>query len=142
MYRFVGVVHDVSPIETFGDKGFCKRTVVVMDESGRFTEYIPFDLTRDACNLADGLKPGDQVEVVFSLRGRKYQKDASVPPKYFVNLEASKLSPLRAYSEASVNQYARQSTPQQSPDQYQHGPQQGRMVVDNGLPPARDDIPW
>ncbi len=38
-----GVVHLVEPTKTFGQKGFRKRLVVLEQDNGRFTNFIPLD---------------------------------------------------------------------------------------------------
>lgn len=46
------------------------------------------EFVQDACDTADGLKQGDQVEIRYRLNGRKWQKDAKSEVKYFLNAEA------------------------------------------------------
>lgn len=83
-----GVVHLIEETKTYGQKGFRKRMVVLEQNLGRFTNYIPLEFTQDGCDRADQLKIGDVVEVDFRLSGRKWQRDASSEVKYFVNVEA------------------------------------------------------
>jgi len=83
-----GVVHLIDQTKTFGQKGFRKRLVVLEQDNGRFTNYIPLDFTQDGCDRADQLKVGDEVEVEFRLNGRKWQRDAESEVKYFLNAEA------------------------------------------------------
>ncbi len=83
-----GIVHLVDQTKTFGQKGFRKRLVVLEQDNGRFTNYIPLEFTQDGCDRADQLKVGDEVEVEFRLSGRKWQRDAGSEVKYFLNAEA------------------------------------------------------
>jgi hypothetical protein len=83
-----GVVHVVEETKSFGAKGFRKRTVVLEQANGRFTNYIPLEFTNDACDLADDLRLGDEIDVTYRLGGRKWQKDASSEVKYFLSAEA------------------------------------------------------
>ncbi len=83
-----GVVHFVDETKTFGQKGFRKRLVVLEQDTGRFTNYVPLEFTQDGCDRADQLKQGDEVEVEFRLNGRKWQKDPQSEVRYFVNAEA------------------------------------------------------
>ena len=56
-----GVVHLVEETKTYGQKGFRKRLVVLEQETGRFTNYIPLEFIQDgACDTVDGLKKGGQ----------------------------------------------------------------------------------
>jgi hypothetical protein len=75
--------------KSYGAKGFRKREMVLEQENGSFTNYIPIDFTRDACDLADELRIGDDVEVTYSLSGRKWQRDGESEVKYFLSAEAT-----------------------------------------------------
>lgn len=83
-----GIVHVVEETKTYGQKGFRKRLVVLEQDTGRFTNYIPVEFIRDNCELADDLNVGDDVEVSYQLSGRKWQKDPSSEVKYFLTAEA------------------------------------------------------
>lgn len=83
-----GVVHLIEETKTFGQKGFRKRMVVLEQDKGSFTNYVPVEFTRDACDSVDGMKKGDEVEIVYRLNGRRWQRDADSEVKFFVNLEA------------------------------------------------------
>jgi hypothetical protein len=84
-----GTVHLIEETKTFGQKGFRKRMVVLEQEKGSFTNYVPLEFTRDACDSVDQLQVGDEVEVEYFLNGRKWQRDAQSEVKYFVNVEAT-----------------------------------------------------
>jgi hypothetical protein len=70
-----GIVHLIEDTKTFGQKGFRKRTVVLEQNLGRFTNYIPLDFIGDACDSADALSVGDDITVNYRLSGRKWQRD-------------------------------------------------------------------
>tara|TARA_R110000824_G_scaffold86938_1_gene214669 strand:- start:6440 stop:6820 length:381 start_codon:yes stop_codon:yes gene_type:complete len=84
-----GKVHFIDTTKTFGTKGFRKRTVVLEQDSGNFTNYIPVEFIQDACDSVDGMLMGDQVAITFVLTGRKWQKDAGSELRYFLNAQAS-----------------------------------------------------
>ena len=98
--KVTGVVHLVEPEKTFGAKGFRKRLVVLEQEDGRFSNYVPVEFTQENCALADGFKVGDEVEVTYRLRGRRWDKDGEA--RYFVNVEAVSVRRLAQASAASV----------------------------------------
>ena len=83
-----GVVHLVEPTKTFGQKGFRKRLVVLEQDNGRFTNFIPLDFIGDACDQVDDLKTGDEIEATYRLSGRKWQRDPQSEVKYFLSAEA------------------------------------------------------
>lgn len=84
-----GKVHFIDETKTFGQNGFRKRTVVLEQDSGRFTNYIPIEFIQESCDSVDSLKIGDEAEITFELTGRKWQRDAASEVKYFLNAQAS-----------------------------------------------------
>lgn len=84
-----GRVHVIEDTKTYGQNGFRKRLVVLEQENDRFTNYIPLEFIREACDQVDELNVGDQVEVRYRLSGRKWQKDPSSEVRFFLNAEAS-----------------------------------------------------
>ncbi len=83
-----GVVHLIEDTKTYGQKGFRKRLVVLEQDNGRFTNYIPVEFLRDACDTVDDLNVGDEVEISFQLAGRKWQRDPDSEVKFFLSAEA------------------------------------------------------
>lgn len=83
-----GTVHLVEEAKTYGQKGFRKRLVVLEQNLNRFMNYIPVEFTGDACDSADRLQVGDEVEIDYRLSGRKWQKDPASEVKFFVSVEA------------------------------------------------------
>ena len=83
-----GGVHLIEETKTYGQKGFRKRLLVLEQDNGRFTNYIPVEFVQDSCDSADDLKVGDEVEITYRLNGRKWQRDANSEVKFFLNAEA------------------------------------------------------
>lgn len=83
-----GVVHLVEETKSYGAKGFRKRMIVLTQDFGSFTNYVPLEFTRENCDLANDLNVGDEIEVTYRLNGRKWQRDADSEVKYFLNAEA------------------------------------------------------
>lgn len=82
-----GVVHLIEETKTFGQKGFRKRLVVLQQEKGTFTNYIPVEFVKDGCDAVDDLNVGDEIEVTYRLSGRRWQRDESSEAKYFLTAE-------------------------------------------------------
>ena len=91
-----GVVHLIEDTKTYGQKGFRKRLVVLEQDNGRFTNYVPVDFIQDGCDTVDDMNVGDEVEITYRLSGRKWQKDANSEVKFFLNAEASSFKILDA----------------------------------------------
>ena len=69
---------------------FRKRDFVVeYSENPQYTELLKFELMQGNCEKLDAINIGDRVEVHFSLRGRKWEKDGE--SKYFNSLVAWKI---------------------------------------------------
>ncbi len=84
-----GTIHLIEETKTYGHKGFRKRLVVLEQNKGSgFTNYIPVEFLKDACDSVDDLHLGDEIEVSYRLSGRRWQRDESSDPKYFLSAEA------------------------------------------------------
>ena len=83
-----GKVHVIEDTKTYGQKGFRKRLVVLEQDKGRFTNYIPLEFIGDGCDSVDDLNVGDEVEITYRLSGRKWQKDPGSEVRFFLNAEA------------------------------------------------------
>jgi hypothetical protein len=83
-----GAVHLIEETKTFGQKGFRKRLVVLEQDKGSFTNYIPIEFTKDLCDEVDGISVGDEISVAYRLNGRKWQKDAESEVRFFLAAEA------------------------------------------------------
>ncbi|MDA0660297.1 MAG: DUF3127 domain-containing protein [Planctomycetota bacterium] len=83
-----GVVHVLEDTKTFGQNGFRKRVLVLEQENGRFSNFIPFEFTQDRCDSVDGLQVGEEIEINYRLGGRKWQKDPGSEVKFFLSAEA------------------------------------------------------
>lgn len=70
---------------------FKKRSFVLEYlENPQYPEYILFELIQDRCGLLDDFSKGQEVEVSFNLKGRKWT-NANGETKYFNSLQAWKI---------------------------------------------------
>ena len=90
-----GIVHLIEETKTYGQKGFRKRMVVLEQGNERFTNYLPLDFIQDACDSADELNVGDDVEISYRLSGRKWQKDPQSEVKFFLSAEATSFNVIK-----------------------------------------------
>ena len=69
-----GTIHLIEETKTYGQKGFRKRLVVLEQvKGGGFTNYVPVEFLKDACDSVDELHLGDEIEDMF-LRYQNYLK--------------------------------------------------------------------
>ncbi len=87
--KIEGKVHFIEETKTYGQKGFRKRLVVVEQENGRFTNYLPVEFVQDSCDEVDQMAVGNEVEVSYRLSGRKWQRDPQSEVKFFLSAEAT-----------------------------------------------------
>ena len=70
---------------------FKKREFVVeYAENPQYPEFIKFELIQDRCDLIDPIQPGQEIDVSFNLKGRKWT-DRNGEVKYFNSLQAWKI---------------------------------------------------
>lgn len=85
MYKFKGTIKHIGNVQTFGDKGFSKQDLVLVESDAKYPQTVKFELTKENTKLTTGYKIGEEVEVKFNVRGREYNGN------YYVSLEAYKL---------------------------------------------------
>lgn len=82
---------------------FKKREFVVeYAENPQYPEYIKFEVIQDKCQLLDSYQVGQEVEINFNLKGRKWT-DPKGEVKYFNTLQAWKLNPKSATAAAGTS---------------------------------------
>ncbi len=85
-YEAVGTLHFLTETQQVKDT-FRKREFVLEIQDGNYPQHIKFQVTQDRCAILDSYKVGQQLKVMFNLRGRPFQnKDGQT--LYFTNLEA------------------------------------------------------
>lgn len=87
-YEAIGKLEVIYDAQQITDK-FRKREFVLEMDGGMYPEHIKMQLVQDKCDLLDGYQPGEQVKVMFDLRGRPYQKQNETI--YFTNIQAWKI---------------------------------------------------
>lgn len=93
-----GVVHFIDETKTYGQNGFRKRLLVLEQDKGRFTNYVPVEFTHEGCDSVDRVSIGDEIEITYRLSGRKWQPQGSNETKYFLNAEALEFRIVKAKS--------------------------------------------
>jgi len=73
-----GKVHEVGVLQQVSET-FKKRDLIVeYAENPTYPEFIRFEAIQDKTDLFDAVKPGDEVEVCFNLRGRPWTNKEGV----------------------------------------------------------------
>ncbi|TKC12370.1 DUF3127 domain-containing protein [Pedobacter polaris] len=88
-----GKVHEIGALQQVSET-FKKRDLIIeYAENPTYPEYIRFEAIQDKTALFDVLKPGDEVEVSFNLRGRPWTNKEGVTT-YFNSLIVWRLTQL------------------------------------------------
>ena len=111
-----GQVHLIEPTKSFGQKGFRKRTVVLEQATGRFTNYLPLEFIADSCDMVDNLSVGDTIKVTYRLTGRKWQRDEQSEVKFFLSAEATEYELIKAGQGGGGSNAAANDEPDFGPD--------------------------
>lgn len=90
MYTIKGSIKLIGDVEQISDS-FKKREIVVTDSSGKYEQHVSLQLTQDRVDLVKDLKEGDEVEVIFFLRGREWTNPKDGNVRYFNSLDVYKI---------------------------------------------------
>ena len=85
-----GTIKVISEVQQISEK-FRKVDIVLVDDSSKYPNYIPCQVTQDKCDLVTGLKVGDEITASINLRGREWINPKDGIAKYFVSVEIWKL---------------------------------------------------
>lgn len=88
--NYKGTVKAIMEAQRFSEK-FVKREFVVSDTTEKYPQLLIFEVQNNNCSILDGIKEGDDVSVVFQIRGREW-KNPEGKVKYFLTLVASDVS--------------------------------------------------
>ena len=70
-YDITGKVEELKETQVF-PSGFSKRELILLDESGKFTQTISLEFLKDSISKLDEVSVGDTVTVGFDVRGRAH----------------------------------------------------------------------
>ncbi len=84
--------------QKISDRFTKQEFVVKYDENPQYPQFIKLELVNKAVGRLDEFKPGDIVDVLFDLKGRKYEKDQET--RYYTSLQAWKVS--KAYGQQTA----------------------------------------
>jgi single-stranded DNA-binding protein len=94
--KIIEIFETANVTETFKKREF----VVEYSENPQYPEYIKFEFIQDKCEILNNYKVGDEVDISFNLKGRKWT-DPQGTVKYFNTLQAWRLDKKSADAENS-----------------------------------------
>ncbi|CAN5163992.1 DUF3127 domain-containing protein [soil metagenome] len=98
-----GKIIEINNTVQVSDKFRKREFVVEYAENSQYPEYIKFELTQEKCDLLNGFNPGQEVEVYFNLKGRRWT-DPKGETKYFNSLQAWKIQNIQTKSQDDFKQ--------------------------------------
>jgi hypothetical protein len=101
-----GKVYEVSPTTQVTESLKKRELILEYIENPQYPEYLKFEAIQDRTALMDAVKVGDDVEVFFNLKGRKWT-DKMGKVVYFNTLQLWKINALGGGAgAASTPEYA------------------------------------
>ena len=89
--KILEIKETVQVKETFRKREF----ILEYADNPQYPEFVKFELIQDKCELVDNVAVGQEVDVHFNLRGRKWT-DPQGEVKYFNSLQAWRIDPVSA----------------------------------------------
>ncbi len=137
--------------ETFTVREF---VIEVENPNSQYKDYVLFQVTNDRCSLLDQYNVGEELHVVFDIRGRRWVRPADQQVMYFNTLSAWRVERYNpsAYMSSGYQQQPMQGGMQQpmyagvqpqpmaAPAQSQ--PVQSQPMQTPNIPETTDDLPF
>jgi len=139
----IGTLIKVNPSEYFGDNNFEVRKFwleVPADDPQYDSQFLEFQLTDKRCDNIAKFNIGDEIEVYFNLRGRKWTGADGVE-KCFNSLNAWRLSAQTQEGQPAPQEQQNNGQQNNSPQGNNNNQQQGNTPAQNNNPqhPNKDD---
>lgn len=95
-YSLTGTIYKIEETKTHkGDFKSREFIVEVTNETNSdWNDFVKLQVTQDKCNILDGYKIKERIDVQFNLKGRRYKKEGEQEEKFFSSLEAWKITKL------------------------------------------------
>ena len=83
-------VSEIGETQEFGSNGFRKRELIGLETSGEYENCFCFEFVQEKVDLLDAIEVGQEIEVFFNIRCRKYEAPMK-PVQYFTTLSGWKV---------------------------------------------------
>ncbi len=108
-FAITGKLKVVKDTEQIKDT-FRKREFVLTDDSSNYPQHISFQLIQDNCDLLNGYIEGEEIKVMFNLKGREWTSPSN-EVKHFNSLDAWKIERTADIAAVSQPSMANQAPP-------------------------------
>lgn len=90
-FELKGIITEIAPAQQVSAK-FRKRDLVLeYADNPQYPEFIKFEFVQDKCELLDEYAVGQEVEVFFNVKGRRWT-DPKGEVKYFTSLQGWRIN--------------------------------------------------
>jgi len=89
-----GKIKKIGETQTFGEKGFRKREVVITTEE-QYPQHIMVEFVQDKCDLLNSYNVGQDVKISINLRGREWTNPQG-EVKYFNSVQGWRIENLQS----------------------------------------------
>jgi hypothetical protein len=86
-----GEIIKLYPLQQVSDRFQKREFVLRIDDGSQYPQEVLMALTQNKCDLLDGFREGENIEVRASVKGRKWQRTPADEPKWFNSIEAFQL---------------------------------------------------
>lgn len=90
-----GKLVEIFDTQQVSDRFQKREFVIEHTENPQYPEYIKFELIQDKVDLLNTFQPGQDIQVFFNLKGRKWNSPQG-ETRYFNTLQAWRLQPANA----------------------------------------------
>lgn len=132
-FELTGRIVELSPTQQVSDKFRKREFVLEYAENTQYPEFIKLELVQDKCDLLDKFAIGQEVEVSFNLKGRRWT-DAKGEVKYFNSLQAWKINAAGSKAPAPNSPAAAKAEAAQPARPYADWAPNGEGNLDDDLP--------
>jgi len=84
--KVTGSVCLIEDTREYGKNNFRKKKVILLQNQGKYDNYIPVEFIQDMCDEADQLEMGMEVTIEYRLSGRKWINPEG-EERFFLSLE-------------------------------------------------------
>ena len=104
-YEAVGSIIAIFDTEQVTDT-FKKREFAIEIQDGNYPQQVKFQVAQDKTAMLDNYQQGDQVKVLFNLRGREFTRKKDNRKDYWTNLDAWRIEKVEAGGSGGGQDYS------------------------------------
>lgn len=97
-----GVIEEIFEAQEISERFRKREFIVEYGDNPEYLEHVKFEFIQDKCELLDNYHVGQEVEVLFNLKGRPWVSKRTGQTNYFNTLQAWSIRRSKAEKEKEV----------------------------------------